>query len=166
MTKSKEAPLVIGGWAIFAHPLFIDQLTKLIEAVEEQKAKDPKGYVKKNAAKRLAAINKLVTENIPADPGAPEFRQGGTLGAENKHWFRAQFFQQYRLFFRFDSKAKIIVLGWVNDDKTKRAYDSKTDAYKVFAKMLKAGRPPDDWDVLLTEAQSKSGEIAKVLGGD
>lgn len=166
MTKSKDAPLVIGGWTIFAHPLFIDQLTKLIEAVEEQKAKDPKGYVKKNAAKRLAAIKKLVTENIPADPGASEFRQGDTLGAENKHWFRAKFFQQYRLFFRFDSKAKIIVLGWVNDDKTKRAYDSKSDAYKVFVKMLKAGRPPDDWDMLLTEAQCKSGEIAKVLGGD
>jgi len=166
MTKSTQAPLVIGGWTIFAHPLFIDQLTELIETVEKQKSKDPKGYVKKNAAKRLAAIHKLVTENIPGDPGASEFRQGDSLGAENKHWFRAKFFQQYRLFFRFDSKAKIIVLGWVNDDQTKRSYGSKTDAYKVFAKMLKDGQPPDDWDALLREAQSESGKLAKVLGGD
>nr|WP_232465207.1 type II toxin-antitoxin system YhaV family toxin [Oleiphilus messinensis] len=32
----------------------------------------------------------------------------------------------------------------MNDEKTKRAYDSKTDAYRVFEKMLSSGRPPDD----------------------
>jgi toxin YhaV len=57
------------------------------------------------------------------------------------------------------------VLGWVNDNKTKRAYGSRTDAYKVFAKMLKAGHPPKDWDALLTAAQCKSGAIEKVLSG-
>ena len=31
----------------------------------------------------------------------PEYRQGGTLGDDRKHWFRAKFFQQYRLFFRY-----------------------------------------------------------------
>ena len=30
--------------------------------------------------------------------------------------------------------------------------DSKTDAYRVFGKMLKSGHPPDDWDTLLAEA--------------
>ena len=71
----------------------------------------------------------------------------------HKHWFRAKFFQQYRLFFRFHSESKIIVLAWVNDEKTKRAYNSKSDAYRVFEKMLNNGNPPDDWSELIAEAK-------------
>ncbi|MEQ8869728.1 MAG: type II toxin-antitoxin system YhaV family toxin, partial [Roseovarius sp.] len=93
-----QAPLVVNGWSIYAHPLFLDQLEGLIEEVEARKARDPKTWRKKNPTKRLAAIFKLVTEAIPADPGAAAFRQGGTLGDHRKHWFRAKFFQQYRLF--------------------------------------------------------------------
>ena len=129
------SPLVVNGWAIFAHPLFLDQVEALIEEVEKRKARDPGGYEKKNCTKRLAAIFKLVTENIPSDPGGAQFRQGDTLGEGRKHWFRAKFFQQYRLFFRFDESAKIIVLAWVNDEATLRAYESKTDAYATFRSM-------------------------------
>lgn len=153
MTESRQTPLVIGGWTIFAHPLFLAQLGDLAAKVEKLKAKDPGSYHKKNAAKRLAAIQKIVTEMIPADPGAAEFRQGETLGAENKHWYRVKFFQQYRLFYRFNSKAKVIVLGWVNDEGTKRAYGSKTDAYRIFARMLESGHPPGNWEELLGEAE-------------
>ena len=69
---------------------------------------------------------------IPRDPTLSDYRQGSTLGDDHKHWFRARFFQQYRLFFRFDSASKIIVYSWGNDEKNKRAYGSKTDAYRVF----------------------------------
>lgn len=37
---------------------------------------------------------------------------------------------------------------WVNDEKNKRAYGSKTDAYRVFEKMLNSGHPPDGWNQL------------------
>lgn len=90
--------------------------------------KDPEGYSKKNASKRLAAIVNLAFNIIPQDPSRPEYRQGGTLGEDRKHWFRAKFFQQYRLFFRYHAAAKIIVLAWVNDENTKRAYESSEDA--------------------------------------
>ncbi|MCV6626597.1 MAG: type II toxin-antitoxin system YhaV family toxin, partial [Cellvibrionaceae bacterium] len=111
------------------------------------------GYQKKNAAKRLAAIHKLAFTKIPQDPHLAEYRQGGTLGDGRKHWFRAKFFQQYRLFFRYHSESKIIVYAWVNDDANKRAYGSKSDAYFVFEKMLDAGNPPDNWAQLLKQAQ-------------
>ncbi|MEQ8557737.1 MAG: type II toxin-antitoxin system YhaV family toxin [Henriciella sp.] len=163
MTKPKQTPLKIGGWTIFAHPLFLAQLAELTAKVEKQKGKDPGGYQKKNAAKRLAAIQKIVIEKIPADPGAAEFRQGDTLGAENKHWFRVKFFQQYRLFYRFNSRAKVIVLGWVNDEGTKRAYDSKTDAYRVFARMLDSGHPPGNWDELLGEAEQAEAGLGAAM---
>ena len=149
-------PLVVNDWTLFAHPIFLDQLDALTAQVEALKRKDPSGFVKKNATKRLAAIAKLAFEVIPQDPARPEYRQGHTLGDEQKHWFRAKFFQQYRLFFRYHAPSKVIVYAWVNDEDTKRAYESSDDAYRVFRKMLESGHPPDDWDRLLAEAQQES----------
>lgn len=150
---SNQPNLVINGWTIYLHPLIIDELEALISTVGTLKEKDPVNYHRKNATKRLIAIAKLIFDVIPQDPNKPEYRQGDTLGSDHKHWFRAKFFQQYRLFFRFDSASKLIVFAWVNDDKNKRAYGSKSDAYRVFEKMLKSGIPPDDWDQLLREAE-------------
>lgn len=159
MTETKC--IVVNGWTIFSHPLFLDQYESLTATVEKLKAKDPKNFQKKNATKRLAAIHKLAFKTIPQDPTLSEYRQGSTLGENHKHWFRAKFFQQYRLFFRFHSESKIIVLAWVNDDETKRAYDSKTDAYRVFERMLKSGRPPDDWDQLMRESKDELERLAR-----
>ena len=149
-----NAPLVINGWTLYAHPLFIEQYHALEAKVVALKVKDPVGYKKKNATKRLAAIHKLAYEIIPQDPSKPDYRQGKTLGNSNKHWFRAKFFQQYRLFFRYHLKSKIIVYSWVNDEQSKRAYESKSDAYKVFEKMLSSGHPPEDWSALLKASTS------------
>ena len=148
---AKDSGVVIHGWTIFAHPLFLDQYEKLLKQVAKLREKDPKGYAKKNATKRLAAIVHLAFDAIPQDPARPEYRQGHTLGNEHKHWFRAKFFQQYRLFFRFHAPSKVIVLGWVNDEDTRRAYESDADAYQVFRKMLASGHPPGDWEPLLAE---------------
>jgi toxin YhaV len=163
---SEQSNIVINGWTIFAHPLFLDEIDTLIEQVEKLKSKDPINYVKKNASKRLAAIAKLAFEVIPKDPTISDYRQGSTLGDDHKHWFRAKFFQQYRLFFRFDSASKIIVYAWMNDEKNKRAYGSKTDAYRVFEKMLNSGHPPDSWNQLLKEAKGgldRLNDISKKL---
>ena len=111
--------------------------------------------MKKNASKRLAAITKLAFDRVPQDPAQPEYRQAGTLGDDRKHWFRAKFFQQYRLFFRYHLPSKVIVFAWVNDEDTKRAYESSDDAYRVFRKMLDGGHPPDDRSQLLAEARAE-----------
>ncbi len=154
--NAPAAPLTVNGWSIYAHPLFLDQLDGLIEEVEAHLARDPKGWQRKNATKRLAAIFKLVSDVIPADPGSPAFRQGDSLGPARRHWFRAKFFQQYRLFFRFDSASKIIVIAWVNDEKSLRAYGSRNDAYRTFRGMLDDGNPPEDFDTLLREARKSA----------
>lgn len=162
MSMGKLAPLVIHGWMVFAHPLFLAQLEALTRQVGAFRQQDPVGYVKKNASKRLAAISKLAFDIIPQDPARPEYRQGGTLGDDHKHWFRAKFFQQYRLFFRYHAQSKIIVYAWVNDEDTKRAYNSSDDAYLVFRKMLENGQPPDDWDTLLAEAEAESIRLDRI----
>jgi toxin YhaV len=161
MTKP-DAPLVVNGWSIFAHPLFLDQVETLLAKVEALKTKDHKTWKQKNSTKRLAAIVKLALEDIPEDPTRSEYRQGRTLGAERKHWFRAKFYQQYRLFFRFHAAQGIIVYAWVNDDDTKRAYESSDDAYRVFRRMIDTGHPPDDWDTLLKEARTASRRLTRL----
>jgi len=177
MTSGKL--LLVHGWTVFAHPLFLAQIDTLARQVETLKQKDPAGYMnplflaqidtlarqvetlkqkdpagclKKSASKRLAAVTKLAFDIIPQDPARPEYRQGGALGNNHKHWFRAKFFQQYRLFFRYHAPSKVIVYAWVNDEDTRRAYESDDDVYRVFRKMLESGHPPDDWEQLLAEA--------------
>ena len=158
-------PLVVKGWTVFAHPIFLDQLDALTAQVEALKRKDPVRYVKKNATQRLAAIAKLAFDVIPQDPARPEYRQGNTLGDEHKHWFRAKFFQRYRLFFRFHAQAKVIVFAWVNDEDTKRACESADDAYRVFREMRDSGRPPSDWGQLLAEARAESERLGRLASG-
>ena len=165
MNVRKPTALAIHSWTVFAHPLFIEQLETLAHQVDLLKQKDPVGYVKKNASKRLAAITKLAFDIIPQDPTRSEYRQGNTLGSQHKHWFRAKFFQQYRLFFRYHVPSKVLVFAWVNDDDTKRAYESSDDAYRVFRKMLEAGSPPDDWEELLKEAYAEGLRLQQVLTG-
>ncbi len=146
----------VGDWQVYAHPLFLDQLEALTTAVDRARRKDPTGYAAGRDAKMLAAVLKLAFEDIPANPAHKRFEQGETLGPTRRYWRRAKFYQQYRLFFRFSTSAKVIVLAWVNDEQTKRAYGSRTDAYATFARMLKSGNPPDDWDALLMSATAPS----------
>ena len=163
MSGGKPAPLVVNGWTIFAHPLFLNQVEALIQQVEGLKRKDPKGFTNKNATKRLAAIAKLAFDVIPQDPARTEYRQGSTLGENYQHWFCAKFFQQYRLFFRYHVATKVILYAWVNDEDTKRAYESGDDAYRIFRKMLESGTPPDDWDRLLAEVRAESDRLQKLV---
>ena len=165
MNGSPPVALVVNGWTVFAHPLFLAQLEAITRQVEGLQQKDPLGFTKKNATKRLAAIAKLAFEVIPQDPSRAEYRQGNTLGDDHKHWFRAKFFQQYRLFFRYHAPSKVIVLAWVNDEDTKRAYESGDDAYRVFRKMLESGHPPDGWNQLLAEARTEGDRLQRIAVG-
>lgn len=91
-------------------------------------------------------MNEICFKRIPADPTNPRYRQGDTLGDEYKHWFRDKFGGgRFRLFFRFDSKSKVIIYAWMNDENSLRTYDSPDDAYTVFSKMLNHGNPPNNW---------------------
>lgn len=155
--------LIVNDFTVLQHPQFQKQYEALLNAVIDAKSKDPVNYKSSKPVKILAAINKIISEIIPSNPASPDFNQGKALGDGAKHWKRVVFFQQYRLFFRYDLRAKVIILGWVNDETTLRAYESKTDAYRVFKKMLQKGNPPNSWRELLAEANEapKLGPILK-----
>ena len=153
--------VVTNGWTPFETPEFERQKAKLEAQVGARKTKDPEGWASSADAKLLNAIERLTHEIIPADPGAKLFRQGDTLGKARKHWFRAKFGGgRYRLFYQYNSAAKIIIYAWVNDAETLRTYGAKTDAYIVFKAMLDKGDPPDSWD-RLQRAVAEAGKPVK-----
>lgn len=142
----------VNGWAILAHPLFLDAIENLTNAVDAERSAQPQAPPSGNA-KLLAHLLDLAFDRIPADPGNAAYRHGGTLGRNRRHWFRAKTGNgRYRLFYRFQSAAKIIVYAWVNDADTLRTHGRRSDAYATFARMLGDGNPPDDWDALLKAA--------------
>lgn len=94
-------------------------------------------------------MNQLILDVVPGDPARDEYRQGNTLGLAHRHWRRAKIGRRFRLFFRYDSKAKVIVYAWVNDEQTLRSSGEQVRSYAVFEKMLGRGNPPDDWNVLV-----------------
>jgi len=51
----------------------------------------------------------------------------------------------------------------VNDGSTKRAYNSKTDAYLIFKKMLNGGNPPTNWEQLIKEAKIEITRLKKII---
>jgi toxin YhaV len=145
--------MIVNDWRLYLSPKFDQQLQLLEDQVEAFAARDPIGCNKRPVVKLLAAIHRLIYEVIPRNPNAAEFRQGNTLGVDYRQWFRAKFHQRFRLFFRFSSKEKVIVYAWMNDERTLRKAGAKTDPYRVFREMLKAGDPPRTMEELLAQAR-------------
>ncbi len=157
--------MVANGWTLLFHEAVIGQLQNLVDACARARKSDPRGFRSNANVKLLAAMATLIQEVIPADPARPEFRQGNTLGAEYRHWFRAKFFGRFRLFFRFDSRARIIVYVWVNDENTLRQRGGKRDPYEVFRRMLKSGNPPNDWADLVKRSRALPKGMLSGLSG-
>jgi toxin YhaV len=140
------------GWILLFHACVSAQLQKLHAAAERAKQQDPNGF---DANVRLFnALSKLIFEAVPSDPNREEYRQGNTMGPAFRHWRRAKIGRRFRLFFRFDSKSKIIIFAWVNDENTLRSSGSKNDPYAVFQRMLEKDHPPDDWATLVSASRS------------
>src|SRR5258708_34568033 len=109
--------MVVNGWTLLFHEALIGQVKGLAAADRRARKADAKHFRSNANVKLFAALAKLMLEVIPADPSRPEYRQGNTLGAAYRHWFRAKFFGRFRLFFRYDSRSRIIVYAWVNDER-------------------------------------------------
>ena len=141
------------GWSLLFHGCLIEQIQKLKIASDRAAASDPLNFAANANVKLYRALSHLIFEIVPSDPAREEYRQGNTMGTTYRHWRRAKIGRRFRLFFRYDSKAKVIVFAWVNDEHTLRSAGSKSDPYAIFQKMLDRGNPPDDWPALLAASQ-------------
>lgn len=142
------------GWTLLFHEGVIVQLRKLQEATARAEQNDPQGFEGNANVKLFRALSQLILDVVPGDPARDEFRQGNTLGTAYRYWRRAKIGRRFRLFFRYDSKSRVIIYAWVNDENTLRSAGSKSDPYSVFEKMLGRGNPPDDWDALIAATHS------------
>ena len=143
------------GWTLLFHECLINQLQRLQAAASRAEALDPDGFRSNANVKLLDALAKLIFDAVPSDPSRDEYRQGNTMGPSLRHWRRAKIGRRFRLFFRFDSKSKIIIYAWVNDVNTLRSSGAKNDPYFVFQNMLKSGNPPSDWDALVLASKDQ-----------
>lgn len=115
------------GWTLLFHDNLIEQMMKLRAAVLCAQDNDPEGFGSNANVKFFRALVQLIQDVVPSDPARDEYRQGNTMGPAYRHWRRAKPGRRYRLFFRYDSKAKVIVYAWVNDEQTLRSSGSKSD---------------------------------------
>lgn len=139
---------VINGWALYAHPAFLERLQSLVEEVASLAADDPVHFHQHPSTKLLLSVRESIKSRIVANPDAEDFRLGNTLGKGNGHWRRVKHGlpPRYRLFFQFRSQApKTVILAWLNDESTLRKDGAKTDVYAVFQQMVTAGRMPNSW---------------------
>lgn len=130
--------------------ILIEQLQKLRAATERAQRQDPQGFESNANVRLFAALSKLIFEVVPSDPDREEYRQGNRMGTAFRHWRRAKVGRRFRLFFRFDSKSRIIIFAWVHDENTLRSSGSNSDPYFVFQRILERGHPPDDWTALVS----------------
>lgn len=145
------------GWLLLAHPHFLDQYSWWQNQAQQAIRANPNGYHLDEKVKLFAHLEKRVFEDIPANPANTAWRLGNSLGSENKAWKRAKFGGQYRLFFRYDSKAQIIVYGWANDTSSLRSYADPDDAYRTFQKLIESGKVPSRWEELLEHSKQLAG---------
>lgn len=142
-------PLILNGWTFLAWPAFDARWVALVRAVTTQRAASRETPPTSPEATVLAALVRVLRDHIARDPNAPNYRLRQDLGA----WRRVKFLGRLRLFYRFSSAHRLVVLTWLNDEHTLRKEGSATDPYVVFAAMLARGEIPEDWHALRAGAK-------------
>lgn len=99
------------GWTLLFHDCVAQQLQKLSAAADRAKQTDPDGFEGNANVKLFRGLSQLILDVVPSDPARDEYRQGNTLGAAYRHWRRAKVGKRFCLFFRYDSKARVIVFA-------------------------------------------------------
>lgn len=153
-------PLVLNGWTFLAWPAFDARWVALVRAVAAQRAANPSAPPASPEATVLAALVRVLRDHIARDPNAPAYRLRQDLGA----WRRVKFLGRLRLFYRFSSAHRLIVMTWLNDEHTLRKEGSSTDPYAVFAGMLARGEIPEDWNALVAGATQMTAPLPAVAG--
>ena len=149
--------MVLNGWRIYYHRIFKAALDELEATVSKLAEDEPASYKSYPKTRLLASLYRSITQLVPVNPDAPDFRLGKTLGAEYANWRRVKkgMPDRYRLFYRFASRpVQVIVYVWFNDEHTLRKAGARTDVYETFKRMLARGVVPDGIAELLRESDT------------
>ena len=145
-------------WNLFYFKPFQVRYKQLALEVLSLSEKDPEKYKTHKKTKLLAQIDSVIKDRILKNPSNKDFHLGDTLPSEYYFYKRAKagLPARYRLFFRFKSKQKKIIIVWMNDEFSLRKAGSKTDVYAVFTRLLERRAVPNDWDVLLNKSENET----------
>jgi toxin YhaV len=104
-----------------------------------------KDYEQHPEVKLLAAIHRLLTSLIPADPNARDFRLEDDLSKfrrVKKHGLP----ERFRLFYTFSSVQHVIIPLYLNDAETLRKRGAASDPYEIFKRMVRRGDVGSDFE--------------------
>ena len=137
-------------WEVLWHSFFEERFMSLLERVEELARTNPDDFYNHPDYKFFDSVSNCIQNRILLAPGDKEFNLGNTLGKTHKKWRRAKngLPNRYRLFFRYSSQSKEIILSWLNDEKSIRRDGHKNDVYEVFKRMLASGNMPHSYEEL------------------
>ena len=139
------------SWNLLFHDGLIEQLQKLQTAAQKAQTQDTQGFESNANVKLFNALAQLMLETVPSDPSRDEYRQGNTMGPAFRHWRRAKLGRRFRLFFRFDSKTRIIIFMAMMEAQTYLAKrQARADLNAFDAVMARTGgEPPREGDRIL-----------------
>lgn len=138
-------------WTVMAAPPFSHQFSCLLDAYRELKKTLPPEKLRAHPQVQLLRCIQKAVERLQENPELPEFRMGkNVLGSFGGRWRRVKkgMPPRYRLFFRFCSIKRVVLVVWVNDTSTLRKEGAKTDVYTTFKTWLQKGDVYDDWTSL------------------
>ena len=142
-------PLVVNGWTLLYHPVFGERYAQLRdEARRLRRQVTPEKYVEHPVVKLAAAVHRLISQIVPANPDAAEFRLKDDL-AKFRRAKSHGLPPRYRLFWVFSNQAKIVVFLYLNDEATLRMAGAKTDPYTTFERLIARGEIGADFDANL-----------------
>lgn len=149
MPPTAKGPPLINGWLALFHPVFGQRYAALRGDVQRLKRELPaEMYVRHSLVKLFGALHRLVTQLVPADPNAAEFRLGRDLAKFRRAKGRG-LPPRHRLFWVFSQKARIIIFLYVNDEATLRKAGAGTDPYEVFKRLVARGKIGADFEANL-----------------
>jgi toxin YhaV len=115
------------GWRILGHPVFRERYLALRSEARRLASTRPVAEARQHPTIKLfAAVNQILTDVIPADPDAPDFRLRDELAMFRRvkgHGLP----DRYRLFFVFSSARRVIIVLYLNDDSSLRKEGERTD---------------------------------------
>ena len=106
------------GWTLLFHEGFIEQLRKVQAAAVPLSDSEPQQFDGDANAKLFQALSHRVMDAVPGDPSRDEFRYCNIAEPAHSIWRCARIGRRFRLFFRYDARAKVIVFAALKDRAT------------------------------------------------
>lgn len=103
------------GWTLLFHEGFIDQLRKVQAAAVPLSDSEPQQFDGDANAKLFQALSYWVMDAVPGDPSRDAFRHCNIAEPAHSNWRCAKIGRRFRLFFRYDARAKVIVFAALKD---------------------------------------------------